>query len=88
MGLAGWSLAFALGEMGAVEGLEKSGVTRLNTSTFTVSLAPVWRRDAGGTAKPRQPFQEVVAISRRGNPGARPSGGGGQRQRLNSGNIL
>lgn len=81
-------MAFALGEMGAMEGLEKSGVTRLNTSTFMVSLASVWRRNAGGTAKPRRPFQEVVAISRRGNPGGRPSGGSRQRRRLDSGNIL
>lgn len=52
MGLAGWSLAFALGEMGAIEGLEeKSDVTRLNASAFMISPASGWRRDAGGDCR-------------------------------------
>lgn len=65
--------------MGATEGLEEENdVSRLNASTFMVSLAPVWRRDAGGHREPLRPFHEAVVISRRGNPGGQPSGGGGQ----------
>lgn len=76
MGLAGWSLAFALGEMGAIEGLEeKSDVTRLNASAFMISPASGWRRDA----EARRTFQEAVAISRGGNAGMQCGRGGGQR---------
>lgn len=72
-------MAFSLSEMGTMEGLEeKNDVSRLNASTFMVSLAPMWWRDAGGCREPLRPFHEAVVISRRCNPGGQPGGSGGQ----------
>ena len=54
-------MAFALSEMGAMEGSEeKSDVSRLNASTLVVSLAPVWRRDAGGTESHSGHFRRLL----------------------------
>ena len=49
MGLAGGILAFTLGEMGAMKGLEdRSDVTRLNALVSVVAVASVWRMDNTG----------------------------------------
>lgn len=90
MGLAGWSLAFALSEMGVIEGLEeKSNVTRLNAPAFMISLASAWRGDAGGDRRAKAAISgSCCNIQERLTPGCSAVVAVGREECLDSGHIL
>ena len=70
LGLAGGILAFTLGEMGAMKGLEdRSDVTRLNALVSVVAVASVWRMDnkeVQGIPEPWWPVQQLLQYPEEG----------------------
>lgn len=94
LGLAGGILAFTLGEMGAVKGLEdRSDVTRLNALVSVVAVASVWRMDnkrVEGIQEPQWPAQQLLQYPEEGGRWCPERGwlGGGGEEFLDSGRIF